>query len=805
MSATEYIQSELPAIQLFQQIKYQYIDGSKIDERHSIDDFFLKERLTEAILKINPWMNEASIKKAYNEITNTQATSLMAANKRVWELFQGNQFSVKQVINGTEQFKPVKFIDYENIENNDFLVVNQMRFKGKSDNSIPDLSVFLNGLPVAIIECKSPGSQTAIDDAIKDLIHYQDNSPKLFIYNQICAGIYKVGAQYGALGAKKTHYSYYKSKDTTAIETLIERKPTAQDVMLYYLFRKDFLLDIIRHFIIFEYQEANFIKKLPRYQQIQATNKTIAKLQADNKGGVVWHTQGSGKSLTMAYITRKLQSAAYGFSNPTVIIMTDRKDLDRQINTTFHNVGFRNISHANSVFHLQKLLENDYGGIITTTIQKFQESGDADSAKDETEQEEDDIIKVEKYIDGNSIIKITRRLSKEGKYEQIGRVEIPLKQISTKENLYVLVDEAHRSNYGFLAGFMRCSIPNAKFIAFTGTPLSKEEKSTLGEFYGGDYIDVYTIKQSVDDGNTVELLYDAGIALLTVEKEKLDAEFEKLFGKLPVEQIEARKREALRLYQFSTERFQSIARHIINHYTTKIWPDGHKALVVCQGREATILYKKEFERLKAEGIHNFRSKVIISLGAPKSDSIARELYETIEYNRKNPDQQKPIFVTPDEAVKDVIEFFKLPFGDESVKEKSGQLKFNNDAFLIVSDMLLTGYDVPIASCLYLDKPLKEHNLLQAIARVNRTRSGKSAGYIVDYYGITQNLVNALEIFSGDIRREDIMKNLSEEIPQLETNHAKLIGFFRSIKTDRKYNRDEYIDEAIQQIEPVNVR
>ena len=271
----------------------------------------------------------------------------------------------------------------------------------------------------------------------------------------------------------------------------------------------------------------------------------------------------------MVYIMRKLKSEAYGFNNPTILVLTDRKDLDTQINTTFQNISIKNISQATSVVGLNKLLENDYGGIITSTIQKFQESNETIVERDVTEQAEEEIIKVERYIDGNTIIKITKRLNKEGKYEQVGREEIPLKQLSTKENLYVLVDEAHRSNYGFLAAFMRCSIPNAKFIAFTGTPISKEEKSTLGEFSGGDYIDVYTIKQSVDDGNTVELFYDAGIALLDVKKEELDRQFEQEFGNLTLEQKEARKREALKSYQFSKERIESVAKHIIDHYSKK--------------------------------------------------------------------------------------------------------------------------------------------------------------------------------------------------------------------------------------------
>ena len=580
--------------------------------------------------------------------------------------------------------------------------------------------------------------------------------------------------------------------------------PTEQDKLIYFIFSKEKLLDIIRHFVIFELDEGKTIKKLPRYQQIRATNNTIEKLQS-GKGGVVWHTQGSGKSITMAYVTRKLQAPEYGFNNPTVMIMTDRKDLDRQITTTFQNVGFKNVNQATSVAHLDKLLRNDYGGIITTTLQKFQETeGETTIQADQTELEERSNLMVEKSIHNKTLTKVTKELQK-GKWVEIERVEINLEELSKKENLYIMVDEAHRSHYGFLAAFMRTVLPNAKFVAFTGTPISKEDKSTLGEFYGGKYIDIYTIKESVEDGATVKLLYDEGIARLDVKKEELDRDFDEKFGHLSEEKKDKLMREALRKYQLSKERVDAIGRHIVDHYQHKIYPDGHKAMIVCSGRDAAIKYQQTITRLKAEGIHNLESKVVVSIGSPKSDAIAKDYYEILEWNKNHPLDKKPIWVTAPEDVKTVTEDFKLPFGNVYETEKSGKKKYDNTAFMIVSDMLLTGYDVPIASCLYLDKPLKEHNLLQAIARVNRSGKGKNAGYILDYNGITAHLIQALEIFSGDLRPDDILKNLSEEIPTLELNHAKLVDFFKPMKIDRNYNRDRYMDSAVLYIEIIDKR
>ena len=806
----EYTYSEKPAIDLFQKMGYEYYDAGVTDERSDINQVVLYNRLKKALKAINPWINEQNINKVVNELTGKRSTSLMETNQEKWKLLSGSTYSVKQVINGREEHKPVYFINFREPEKNDFLVVRQMKFQG-TYNSVPDLTVFLNGLPVAVIECKAPGSKNAASNAVNDLHYYQENSPKLFYYNQFCVGIYREGGRYGAIGAPFEYYSHFRADDNKQLKQLKGEHPTNQDELLFNLFKKDTLPDLIRHFVIFETEDNQIIKKIPRYQQIRATDKAIQSLKNNEKGGVIWHTQGSGKSFTMAYVTRKLQAEEYGFDNPTVLVMTDRKDLDTQIKTTFVNIGFKNVYPALSVLDLQKKLQNDYGGIITTTLQKFQERDkDSTETSDQTEQEESENTKIEKYIEEGILTKITKSWDQEKQaWFETNREQIQLEKLSDKENLYVLVDEAHRSHYGFLAALMRNAIPKARFLAFTGTPISKEDKSTLAEFYGNDYIDVYTIKQSVEDGATVDLLYDEGIAKLDIKKKELDEEFDKEYSDLSEEKREKLKKEALKRYQFSSERIEANSRHMIDHFRKKIYPDGHKAMVVCQGRYAAAKYKMAFEKLRDERYHDFRSKVIISLGNPKNDNIAKKVYKVKDHNRKNPKNQKQQYITPDEDIKTVIEDFKLPFGDESVKEKSGEKKFNNDAFLIVSDMLLTGYDAPIASCLYLDKPLKEHNLLQAIARVNRSYKKhdhkKHAGYIVDYYGITNYLIQALEIFSGDVKQDDILKDLNEEIPRLESNHAKLVEFFKPLKIDRNYEREKFIDSTIRYLEPLDRR
>ncbi|MCF2446212.1 DEAD/DEAH box helicase family protein [Dyadobacter sp. CY345] len=797
----EYLYSELPAIQLFQRLGYQYLNGKESDERNDLSEVIFKKRLISSIRKLNPWIDDSNLFKAYDKITTVQGSSLMEINEQIWELIRGASFTLKQEFEGVEEFRTVSYIDYQNPENNDFLVVNQFRYLSRIGNhSIPDLVVYVNGIPIAILECKSPTATTAWDSAYSDLHAYQDLNERLFHYNQICAGIWKVGGRYGAISASQAFYSVFR----TPKNEIVEGVTTEQDKLIYNLFQKEKLLDIIRHFVIFEKEEGRTIKKLPRYQQIRATNNTIKKLQ-EGKGGVVWHTQGSGKSITMAYVTRKLQAPEYGFNNPTVIIMTDRKDLDSQITTTFGNVGLKNVKHAGSVIHLDKLLRNDYGGIITTTIQKFQETNkEATTDEDQTELEEKENVRIEKHIQDKNLIKITKVLEN-GKWIEREREEVVLEELSQKENLYVLVDEAHRTHYGFLASFMRNALPHAKFIAFTGTPISKEDKSTLGEFYGGEYIDVYTIKESVADGSTVELLYDEGIAKLDIRKTELDAEFEAKFGHEPEEKKDKLKQVALKKYQFSKERVNDIAKHAITHFREKIFPNGHKALFVCDGRPAAIRYKQAFEALKESGFHNFDTKVIVSIGIPKSDHVAKEYYEAIEWNKTHKEDPKPIWIVAPEQVKTATENYKLPFGNENETEKSGKKKYDNTAILIVSDMLLTGYDAPIASCLYLEKPLREHTLLQAIARVNRSGKRKDAGYIMDYNGITNHLLEALKIFSGDIRPDDVLKNINEEFPQLELNHTKLVDFFKPLKVSKEYNRGKFMEEAVNYIDQPDKR
>ncbi len=804
----EYKESELPAIELFKLLGYKYLHGSELTSNSIVQEQILET----AIKRINPWINNENARRVVKKLTTTTGSSLMETNEIIYGLLVGKETrqefdkincQVKQLISGREELKTVNFIDWLNPLNNDFMVCNQIRITGKIRTSIPDLVVYVNGLPLAVIECKAP-KERAKSKAVEDLLYYQKNSEKLFHYNQLCVGIARnTTAVYGAIGANETYYSNYRDKNIDALASLIENTPTKQDILLWNLFRKERLLDIIKNFVVFEKSEGRTIKKLPRYPQLRATNKTIEKLASKNEGGVIWHTQGSGKSITMTYIAKKLQTDTNGFENPKILILTDRIDLDKQIGDLFVAVGFQNVHKARATSHLKNLLKNPYGNIITTTIQKFMERTDTEDIHQDDENfiQEDEIseltsdIKIKKAPDG-SLLRVTKIHDENGTLIETTEEPIEVEELSAKKNIYILADEAHRSQYGLLAAYMRQALPHAKFIAFTGTPITKDEKSTLGEFYGGEYIDTYTIKESVADGNTLDILYDQALPEVVIDKPGLDADFKELYGDKDRDRKALLRRNAVNKYKSAYERLWIIATHIINHYQAGACKEGHKAMLVCANRITAVMYRKIFEQMKTEKIHNLNSKVVISLGG-KGDKLEKQCSDYLKY------------VTPDNEVKNTTENFKLPFppkGENLINSKTGKAQYNNDHVLIVSDMLLTGYDCPIASVLYLDKNLKEHTLLQAIARVNRTREGKNAGFIMDYCGVAENLVEALNMFSGEIKKDDVVKEYKVfAYGKLRARHTKLIDFFKNIKADRKKERETYKDQIFKMLEPLNLR
>ncbi|MEW4207033.1 type I restriction endonuclease subunit R [Priestia megaterium] len=702
-----------------QEMDYEHLHGPSLDsERESRGEIVLKERLSNAILSLNPWISVTNLSKVIRFITHIESTSLMEANQKFHDMIV-NMISIQQDLGKGKKNQTVKLIDFERPENNEFLVVEQFTISNAQGNIRPDLIIFINGLPLVIVECKSPmlSPDEQIGEGVRQLFRYQNSHEQLFHYNQFMIVTSNDRAKAGTIGAKAQHYSEWKDPYPGTVAEIGD-SPTPQDILTSGMLTKENLLDLIHNFIVYEPVEGRTIKKLARYQQFRAVNKAINRiLHAKDKtqrGGVVWHTQGSGKSLTMLYLTVKLRRIKE-LKNPTIVVVTDRKDLDDQITNTFRRCGFPNPQQAESVVQLRQLLQQGSGSTIMTLVQKFQE--DAETKE--------------------------------------------FKNLSAAENIFVMIDESHRSQYGGLATTMKSAMPNACYLAFTGTPIDKEDKSTKRTF--GPYIDKYTIEQAVEDGATLPIFYEARMVGLHVQGDSLDELFERQFREYREEDQERIKKKYATEEAIisSRKRIKRIVLDMIEHYETHIQPNGFKAQIVAISRESAVIYKEMLDELS-----NYQSKVIMSARHNDKEHLQRH------------------HISKDEE-KEIIARFKKPLSDDKL------------CFLIVCDKLLTGFDAPIEQVMYLDKPIKEHNLLQAIARTNRTYDKKTYGLIVDYYGVSQFLEQALAVFN----QEDVqgaLQSIDTEIPRLQSRHRAAMRFFDYISKGN-------LESCLQMLEPEDIR
>jgi type I restriction enzyme R subunit len=823
---------ELPAINWLIKLGYTHLPGNQVQVEHRHLAPVLDDVLQARLLTLNPWLASApgGISAALIELRKRVNEELLPANKAFWEqVVHRSDIQVKDV-----EGKPrsVRFFDSSNAANNDFHVVDQ--YVGRNaDGDIfrPDLLLFVNGLPLAIIECKA--SHHRLDEALGQLDGYLSTFPTQFVFNQVCVGLNRREGLYGAILTKPAYYARYRlqAQETATVTALLGEAPSEQETVLWALFEPSRFLQLITHFVLFETRDGKTVKKLPRYQQWRAVRKTVDRLCAPKPmGGVVWHTQGSGKSLTMALLARLLRADSTGLNNPTVLVLTDRKDLDKQIFDTFHAVGI-NAIQAVSVDGLLKMLSNDYGSVFTSTVHKFQESEQPGEQPAVIPDEEDDALQATRHrrireekdffilheqnvrhrqVDENGILM-------KAKWEEISREKVHFRVLSTKSNFYVLVDEAHRSQYDFLAAFMRASLPNAKFIAFTGTPLLQEDKHTLGEFGGGEYIDEYRLHEAVADGATLSIKYqDAWVALSA--NAELDAAFKEQFsGQSEARQHEL-KRELLRRWRQAGNRMEQVAEHLVEHFLSNVKAKGLKAMLVCDGRDMAVGYKDLLDAIMAErvqkGLPTFDSKVVISLASiTASRTGASAMEEASEYEVDLDKIQSieervkaevkagntPVAMPSEQIGNFVSKLFPLPYGEES-SGLDGKPQANNVGLIIVSDMLLTGWDAPIVGTMYLDKPLKEHTLLQAIARVNRTLPGKNAGYIVDYHGVVEHLDHALKIYGGEVKPSQVWEGVETELPKLQATLDRILKLLPK-KHDPVAQREGYKTDAERFLDP----
>ena len=716
MAGDEFEKVELPALEQLQSLGWTYIKGEDLSpdnstERSSFKDVVLEDRLAANIKRINPWISDPNLQKVVKDLSKTQYTNLIEANQAIWTTI--NQcVSVMQDLGKGNKGQTVHIIDFANPENNEFVCTNQFKVSGVNQNIIPDIILFVNGMPLAVIECKSPYITNPMEAGIDQLLRYanrrnpenDEGAEKLFHFNSMMVSTHRDKARVGTITSRMDHYLEWKDPYPLTVED-VGAEEGSQEVLIAGLFTKSNFLDVYQNFTVFEPMDGRIIKKISRYQQFRAVHKTIERLRngttSKDKSGVIWHTQGSGKSLTMVFLSIKMRRDP-SLREYKLVFLTDRTQLDNQLTSTFTHAQGETVHNAGSVKDLKELLAKDSSDIVTAMVQKFQESADG--------------------------------------------FEFPV--LNESEKIIVLADEAHRTQYGTLGAAITKALPNAPRIAFTGTPLIKTQKTT-NTF--GSYIDTYTIEQAVKDGATVQILYEGREPMVRVTGDSLDSLFDEYFAERSDEEKAAIKKKfgTGQAVLEAPQRIRRVCMDIIKHYREHIQPNGFKAMIVTSSRNAAILYKEQLDKLEAP-----QSAVIIS--GDHNDEPKFHPYTDSTKHKKQ------------------IDDFKKPMG---VGDGQSDL-----SILIVKDMLLTGFDAPIAQVMYLDRQLKDHTLLQAIARVNRTNKNKFRGYIVDYYGLSDYLTEALDMFSSDDVQGALME-LKEEIPKLKNAHTRVLKHFEGMDLD----------------------
>lgn len=687
----------------------------KFNEQYTIENHvikFLKEKLgyeyikPQEFAKLREFENEYIIApllleavKKINSIDNDEALSVVREVKKIDNneaFLQALRYGINLKDSQTSKMRDYLIVDFDTPGNNHFVVTNQFYFEGNSENIRPDVMVFLNGLPVVDIEAKSPTAASSVNysNAVGQIKRYERNAFKLFWAN--CFNIATDGLQtvYGATYAPTQYFLRWKD------EQLEKAEGGELEMTLVALLEKGRLLDIIQNFIVFEKEKEQMVKKITRYQQLRATNKIIERvLDGAKKRGLIWHTQGSGKSLTMFFTAWKLRFNKK-LRNPKVFILVDRIDLDDQIYETFINCGGKNVMRVDSRADLERKIQSPERGIFISTIQKFSELGDSVKAFD--------------------------------------------------ENVIVLSDEAHRDNEGISAINLRSAMGDAFFFGFTGTPIDRVTLNTHRNFGvdGERYLDYYSIQQAIEDGATLPVTYEARLSKFFIDEEKLDKQFEELTQGLSDKEKDAvakkyGKKEAIVKLD---KRMEAIARDITEHYRLYVEPSGFKAQIVCYDREAVAKYKKLLDQL----VPKEWSEVVYSPGDPNTDTEDLRKYNTTKAKREK-----------------IINDFKDP---------TSPLKF-----LLVCDMLLTGFDAPVEQIMYLDKPLWDHNLLQAIARTNRVYPNKGAGKVIDYYGITKSLYKALNFDESIV--DSAMINIDKLKEEFVEVAEEIMGIFTGINIE----------------------
>jgi len=756
---------ELPAIELFQSLGYKYQNcfHEKFGEdetlgRETPSDVVLVPRLKSALFRLNPDLSEEAIKLAIEELTRDRSSlNPVIANKEIYQLTRdGVKVAVKQA-DGNEKIETVKVIDFDNPENNDFFLTSQFWITGEMYKRRADLIAFVNGLPLVFIELKA-AHKRLINAYYNNLTDYKNTIPQLFWYNAFIILSNGSESKIGTITSDWEHFSEWKKINNEGEEGIISLDTTIKGVC-----EKQRFLDIFENFILFQEPKTNIIAKNHQYLGVNSAIKSFKSIK-DKQGklGVFWHTQGSGKSFSMIFFSQKILRKFKG--NYTFVIVTDRKELDEQIYKNFLSVGAvtEKEVHAKNCQHLKQLLRENHRNIFTL-IHKFQ--------------------------------------TETGK---------PYPVLSKRSDIIVITDEAHRTQYDTLAENMRTALPNAAFIAFTGTPLIVSEELTRKTF--GDYVSIYNFKQSVDDGATVPLYYENRIPELQLKNEDLNEDMEQIIEEAMLDEEQEKKLEweFARQYHLITRdaRLDKIAEDIVGHFMSRGYQG--KAMVVSIDKPTAVKMYDKVQRYWKEYIENLKE----NLGHVKDDKEIEE----IEYRIKFMEETEMAVVISGEQNEeqrfknlglDIIKHRKRMNKEDLATE----FKDSDNPFRIVfvCAMWMTGFDVPCLSTIYLDKPMRNHALMQTIARANRVFGDKTNGLIVDYIGVFRNLQKALAIYGsatgGSIKegespvkpKEELLKELKNAI--LETNSffkGKDIDLEKIIKA-KGFRKIKLLDDVVDAI------
>lgn len=812
----EYTEVEKPLLDQLSGLGWQIIEGSKSDPsvtgRDSFRGSILEDRLRASLLKINPgpdglpWLDDARLAEVVSSLTRSEVGKLIELNERMTErLLEGLPVAgLPDWDQGRSQ--RVRFIDFDNPANNDFLAISQFRVDepgGQAKKFVaPDVVLFVNGVPLVVIECKSPYITDPMAEGITQLRRYanqrrlglSEGNEQLFWTNQFVVSTYGDSARVATFTAGPEHFLAWKDAFPLTRDELAAHlgKPAAelteQELLTAGMLAPSNLLDLVRHFTLFTEVNGRRIKIVARYQQYRAVGRALTRLrtgktqaqdgESDRRGGLIWHTQGSGKSLTMVFLVRAMRSdpVLRAFK---VVVITDRTDLEKQLSETAKLSG-EGVVRARRTAQLRTILAEKGPALVFAMIQKYRDTDGAGAGES--------------------------RMAADEKNEALG-------VLNTDETVVILVDEAHRSQTSTLHANLMAALPNAAKIGFTGTPIMREGKKRTDAIFGS-FIDKYTIRQAEHDGAVVPIFYEGRTAKGAVAGgSDLDELFEDMFAEHTDEEIEKLKARYATTGAVleAPKLIAAKAKSILWHYVSTVLPGGFKAQLSATSRLATVRYRKallsarddlvaQIERLPerlvrgAEGgsldIDGLdRRKQVLVRALPHLELIRILDFVPVISGSNNDD---PTWLQwTDKARQDaVIAEFKKPLG-LPVEQTSPV------AFLLVRTMLLTGFDAPVEQALYLDRFIQDAELLQAIARVNRTSPGKAVGLLVDYFGVGAHLQKALQAYAPEDAEDAIgaLASIVDEVPKLRDRHARVLALFAQAGIET-FDLDEDIEACV---------